>query len=292
MDFKATLKEYQERVEASIVSLVPDTKTRPAVLHEAMRYSLDAGGKRLRPCLVLAAHALFESDSDPMPAAVSLECMHTYSLIHDDLPCMDDSDLRRGKPSCHKQFDEETALLAGDALLTYSLWMLAHNYRETPKLATDLVCELGKASGSEHLIGGQMEDLLGERTSPTPESLEFIHLNKTAALITCSLVMGLRLTDTGDEKVELIRNAGRHLGLAFQIIDDILDETSDAETMGKPVGADEANKKMTYPSLYGLDESRKKAHEHTAEAIRYFEEIGGNNALLIELAKYMEQRIY
>ncbi|WOO39853.1 farnesyl diphosphate synthase [Rubellicoccus peritrichatus] len=292
MDFKATLKEYQERVEASIASLVPNTKTRPAVLHEAMRYSLDAGGKRLRPCLVLAAHALFESKNDPMPAAVSIECMHTYSLIHDDLPCMDDSDLRRGKPSCHKQFDEETALLAGDALLTYSLWMLAHNYRETPKLANDLVCELGKASGSEHLIGGQMEDLLGERATPTVESLDFIHLNKTAALITCSLVMGLRLADASDEKVELIRNAGRHLGLAFQIIDDILDETSDAETMGKPVGADEENKKMTYPSLYGLEKSRKKAQEHTAEAIRYFDEIGGNNTLLIELAKYMEQRIH
>ena len=292
MDFKATLKEYQNKVEASISALVPDKKTRPAVLHEAMRYSLDAGGKRLRPCLVLAAHALFETDNDPMPAAVAIECMHTYSLIHDDLPCMDNSDLRRGKPSCHKQFDEETALLAGDSLLTYALWMLAHFYRETPQLTTDLVCELGKASGSEHLIGGQMEDLLGERTKPTTESLEFIHLNKTAALITCSLVMGLRLTDASNEKIEQIREAGKHLGLAFQIIDDILDATSDAETMGKPVGADVENKKMTYPSLYGLDKSRAKAHEHTDEAIRHFEAIGGDNSLLIELARHMEQRIH
>lgn len=290
MDFKATIKGYQQRIEAALHEFTPAPGTRPAVLHEAMRYSLDAGGKRLRPCLLLAAFDLYPSKPNPMPAAVAIECMHTYSLIHDDLPCMDNSDLRRGKPSCHKQFDEETALLAGDALLTHSLFMLADNYRSTPEIATALVRELGDAGGSEHLIGGQMEDLLGERGTPTPEQLDFIHHNKTAALITCSLVMGLILTSPNQENIALMRKAGRHLGLAFQIVDDILDVVSDAETMGKPVGADLHNEKMTYPSLYGLEESRMRVREHTQISVDCFEKIGGNNSLLIDLARYMENR--
>jgi len=290
MDFKATLKEYQQRIEVALVEYTPNPRTRPAVLHEAMRYSLDAGGKRMRPCLALAAHALYPSRLDPMPAAVAIECMHTYSLIHDDLPCMDDSDLRRGKASCHRQFDEETALLAGDALLTYSLYLLADRYRAFPEVATRLVIELGKAGGSEHLIGGQMEDLLGERGQPTAEQLDFIHSNKTAALITCSLVMGLLLTEPEEAALEQMRQAGHHLGLAFQIMDDILDVTSDAETIGKPVGADEENAKMTYPSLYGLEVSRQRVHEHTSQAVDCFKSIGGQNQLLIDLAHYMEKR--
>lgn len=291
MDFKATVNEYRERVERALDELTPAASVRPAVLHEAMRYSLQAGGKRLRPCLILAAYELFESQHDPMPACVAMECLHTYSLIHDDLPCMDDSDLRRGRPTCHKQFDEETALLAGDALLTYALWILADKYRYDPQLAVDLVHDLGDAAGSEKLIGGQMEDLLGERDEPTADRLEFIHLNKTGALITTSLTMGYRLTGADAEHVAIMREAGKHLGLAFQIIDDILDATSDAETMGKPVGADADNNKMTYPALYGLDASRAKAHEHTEEAVKRFEQLGGNNTVLIELARYMEQRI-
>ncbi len=291
MDFKATVNEYRERVEKALDELTPAASTRPAVLHDAMRYSLQAGGKRLRPCLILAAYELFESENDPMPACVAMECLHTYSLIHDDLPCMDDSDLRRGRPTCHKQFDEETALLAGDALLTYALWILADKYRYDPQLAVDLVHDLGDAAGSEKLIGGQMEDLLGERDEPTAERLEFIHLNKTGALITTSLTMGYRLTGASADQVAIMREAGKHIGLAFQIIDDILDATSDAETMGKPVGADVDNNKMTYPALYGLDASRAKAHEHTEEAIKRFEQLGGNNRVLIELARYMEQRI-
>ncbi|MEO0794074.1 MAG: polyprenyl synthetase family protein [Verrucomicrobiota bacterium] len=291
MDFKATIKDYRERVEQALNDLTPPADTRPAVLHDAMRYSLHAGGKRLRPCLILAANELFESPHDPMPACVAIECLHTYSLIHDDLPCMDDSDLRRGRPTCHKKYDEETALLAGDALLTYALWILADKYRYDPALAIDLVHDLGDAAGSEKLIGGQMEDLLGERDEPTEERLEFIHLNKTGALITTSLTMGYRLTDATPENVAIMREAGKHVGLAFQIIDDILDATSDAETMGKPVGADAENNKMTYPALYGLETSRAKAKEHTEEAISRFERLGGNNRVLIELARYMEQRI-
>ncbi|MGE9294355.1 polyprenyl synthetase family protein [Ruficoccus sp. ZRK36] len=290
-DFKATYQQYQQKVENAIDAIMPAADTRPAVLHEAMRYSLQAGGKRIRPVLLQAAHAMFPSQLDPMPACVALECLHTYSLIHDDLPCMDDSDLRRGRPTCHKQFDEETALLAGDALLTWSLWLLAEKYQQAPATAVGLVRDLGDAAGSEKLIGGQMEDLLGERDEPTPERLDFIHRNKTGALITASLTMGIRLTDAPAETVEVMRTIGHHVGLAFQIIDDILDATADAETLGKPVGADAENNKSTYPALYGLEASRAKAHEHSEAAVSACEKLGGNNAFLIALIREMEKRV-
>lgn len=291
MDFEATLKEYRQRVEDALRHLLPPATTRPALLHEAMRYSLEAGGKRLRPVLLVAAHAVYPSLRNPYPAAVALECLHTYSLIHDDLPCMDDSDLRRGRPTCHRQFNEETALLAGDALLTYAFWMLAEHYRDEPRIATELIRDFGSAAGSEHLIGGQMEDLLGEKEAPSIDRLEFIHANKTGALLTTSLTMGFRLGARGEDFLDTMREAGRQLGLAFQIVDDLLDVTSDAATMGKPVGADGDNQKMTYPALFGVAQSREEAYRHTEEAIRRFETIGGNNAFLIALARHMESRI-
>lgn len=291
-DFKDTLKQYQQEVENALARQLPPANTRPAILHEAMHYSVMAGGKRLRPVLLLASHRLFPSSHDPLPAAVALECLHTYSLIHDDLPCMDNSDLRRGRPTCHKQFDEETALLAGDALLTFALWHLAESYRATPSLAVELIRDLGDAAGSEKLIGGQMEDLLGEKSEPTPDRLQFIHRNKTGALLAASLTMGIRLGAAPDGAIEKMKEAGYHMGMAFQIIDDILDATSDAATLGKPVGADAQNKKMTYPSLFGLDESRRQASLHTDKAVELCESIGGDNAFLITLIRDMEKRVY
>ncbi len=290
-DFKATLKDYREEVEAAIDAWMPEADTRPAVIHKAMRYSMQAGGKRLRPVLLLAGHALFPSDLDPMPAAVAIECLHTYSLIHDDLPCMDDSDLRRGMPTCHKKFDEATALLAGDALLTYAFYLLAYAYREHPTVAAELVRDLGDAAGSEKLIGGQMEDILGEKSKgATPDRLEFIHNNKTAALITTSLTMGVRLTKATPDKVEKVAQIGKALGLAFQVIDDILDATSDTATLGKTAGLDERHGKLTYPALFGLEASRQKAKELTDTAHRIALEVGGNNWFLLELIKSMEHR--
>jgi len=291
LDFKATLKLFREQAEGALRTLVPPARTRPAILHEAMRYSLEAGGKRLRPILVLAGHALFPSKIDPLPAAVAVECLHTYSLIHDDLPCMDDSDLRRGVPTCHKQFDEETALLAGDALLTYSFWLLADGYRKHPIISHGLVLDLADAAGSRKLIGGQMEDLLAEKSPPNAERLRFIHHNKTAALITASLVMGLRLTGAGPAKLKLMADVGRHLGLAFQAIDDILDATADSATLGKTAGLDARHGKLTYASLYGLEASRKKARALTQAAIRAAQKLGGNNAFLLELIRDMEHRV-
>jgi geranylgeranyl pyrophosphate synthase len=290
LDFKATLKAYRARVESALDTWLPHARTRPAVLHTAMRYSMEAGGKRLRPILVLAGHALFPSKLDPLPAAVALECLHTYSLIHDDLPCMDDSDLRRGLPTCHKQFDEPTALLAGDALLTHAFFLLADAYRAHPPVAAALVRDLADAAGSTKLIGGQMEDLLGEKAPPSPARLRFIHENKTAALITASLVMGLRLTHPKPAQVALMTTVGRNLGLAFQAIDDILDATADTATLGKTAGLDQRHGKLTYASLYGLDASRKKARQLTQAALRAAQKLGGQNQFLLALIQDMEHR--
>lgn len=290
-DFKMRLDAYRERVEQALDAQLPPAQTRPTSVHQAMRYSVMAGGKRLRPVLLLAAADVFGGRLDPMPAAVAVECLHTYSLIHDDLPCMDNSDLRRGRPTCHKQFPENIALLAGDALLTWALWHLAESYREAPEVAVDLVRTLGDASGSEKLIGGQVEDLEGELETPTAERLIFIHENKTAALITACLTMGARVSGADAAAVKSFTEVGRHLGLAFQIIDDILDVTSTAEAMGKPVGADVDNHKMTYPALYGLEASRQKALEHTQEAVRLCESVEGDAAFLVELIHHMEKRV-
>ncbi|HTB63708.1 MAG TPA: farnesyl diphosphate synthase [Opitutales bacterium] len=290
-DFPTELKRQRARVEAAIEKWLSPAKTRPAVLHEAMRYSMLAGGKRLRPLLVLAGSQLYPSKLDPFPAAVAVECLHTYSLIHDDLPCMDDSDLRRGLPTCHKKFGEATALLAGDALLTYALWLLAEAYKKHPPVAAELVRLLGDASGSTKLIGGQMEDLLGEKGPPSAERLDYIHHNKTAALIIASLLMGLRLSDAKPAKFKIMFEVGQNLGLAFQAIDDILDATASAEVLGKTPGLDERHGKLTYASLYGLDKARKKAKALTTAAVRGAEKLGGDNWFLLSLIRELEHRV-
>tara|TARA_B100001248_G_scaffold261149_1_gene251365 strand:- start:6114 stop:6731 length:618 start_codon:yes stop_codon:yes gene_type:complete len=205
---------------------------------------------------------------------------------------MDDSDLRRGHPTCHKQFDEATALLAGDALLIHAFTILSRAYQGTPELAIKLVEDLSHASGSTCLIGGQVEDLLGEKLPPDEKRLEFIHLNKTAALITASLRMGLRLCNPTDEQLKHINTIGHHLGLAFQIVDDILDQTETTETLGKTAGLDEKNDKLTYPRIYGLDGAKAKAREHTQAAIAACEDLGGNNEFLIALAQKLENRTH
>jgi len=290
--FESTLNHYKALIEKALDTWLTPADTQPESLHQAIRYSQECGGKRLRPTLVLAAHSLFPSDEDPLPAAAAVECIHTSSLIHDDLPCMDDSDLRRGHPTCHKQFDEATALLAGDALLIHAFTILSRAYQGTPELAIKLVEDLSHASGSTCLIGGQVEDLLGEKLPPDEKRLEFIHLNKTAALITASLRMGLRLCNPTDEQLKHINTIGHHLGLAFQIVDDILDQTETTETLGKTAGLDEKNDKLTYPRIYGLDGAKAKAREHTQAAIAACEDLGGNNEFLIALAQKLENRTH
>jgi geranylgeranyl diphosphate synthase type II len=292
MDFSARLNAYVARVEAGLDSLLPPASTRPARIHEAMRYSLQAGGKRLRPVLTLVAAELSGSNSaDPLPAAVALECVHTYSLIHDDLPCMDNDDFRRGRPTCHKAFDEATALLAGDALLTHAFRLLAARYADVPKLAHALTLELSNAASSEQLIGGQMEDLLAEKKSDaTADQLEFIHLNKTAAMIRASLVMGGLCAGLSEDALNTLRRLGRELGLTFQIIDDILDATADSATLGKTAGKDAKADKTTFVKLHGLNGARRHAREHTDAALADLDQLPGDTAFLRQLVETMLAR--
>lgn len=293
MDFPAELNRLVQLVERGLETLVPAATTQPARLHEAMRYSLQAGGKRLRPVLALAAVELFETSAEAaVPAAVAIECVHTYSLVHDDLPCMDNDDLRRGRPTAHKAFDEATALLAGDAMLTHAFAMLATHYANTPALAVALIRELADAAGSRRLIGGQMEDLLAEHKSDaTAAELEFIHLNKTAAMIEAALVLGGLVAGATENDIVSLRRAGRDLGLAFQIIDDVLDATADSATLGKTAGKDAKADKTTFVKLHGLEASRRMARERSDAARVAFQELPGDKAFLLALVASMATRV-
>lgn len=291
MDFKSTLKNYQDQINQAISQFLPTTDTEPPEIHEAMRYSMEAGGKRLRPVLLLSANGLYHSKVDPMPAAIAVECLHTYSLIHDDLPCIDNSPLRRGLPTSHVKFDEATALLAGDALLTYSFFLISKHYKHVPQIACEMIYDLSLAAGSTHLIGGQIEDLKHENTSSHNQKLDFIHRNKTAALISASLTMGLRMTDANETKIEIARELGLHIGLAFQIIDDILDITSSADSLGKTPGLDIQNNTLTYPKIYGIKTSSEKVAQHTKTAIALCKKLGGQNQFLLEFIASLEHRL-
>ncbi|HZZ21038.1 MAG TPA: farnesyl diphosphate synthase [Opitutaceae bacterium] len=284
MDHEAEMKRMVAAVEGAIGRLLPLSAEPSTRLHEAMRYSMQAGGKRLRPVLVMAASRLVPGGADPVPAAVAVECVHTYSLVHDDLPCMDDDDLRRGKPTAHKAFDEATALLAGDALLTRSFGILAESYAHDPALAAALVGELASAAGSRRLIGGQMEDLLAEKKPKvTPEALAYIHLNKTAAMIEASLAMGARCCAAPESVTGVLRGAGRDLGLAFQVEDDILDATSDSKTLGKTAGKDARAGKATYVSVHGLERARQIARHHSDAAVAALRSLPVDTGFLVWL---------
>ena len=283
-------EEWVKVVEQSLRELTPTANTRPQRLHAAMRYSLDAGGKRLRPVLCLATAQAFQPNADARHAAVALECIHSYSLIHDDLPCMDNSDLRRGHPSCHKAFDEATALLAGDALIPLAFQLIAEGYAKKPEIVSLLVAELAKASGSELLVGGQTEDMMGSSTSQGADQLDFILRGKTAAMISAPLTMGAIIGGASNEDIARCRKAGVAAGIAFQLVDDLLDVTGDAHELGKPVGADIINNKLTYPGLHGLDATRKRISELTEEAIRELKACRAQTEFLCTLIQKMSQR--
>ena len=292
MNFIDQLKEKQQLVAARLDQALPAAEVPPDRIHQAMRHSMNAGGKRLRPILVLSGHELFPSSHDPLPAAVAIECIHTYSLIHDDLPAMDDSELRRGQPACHKAFDEATAILAGDAFQPLAFEILARSYGHVPKVAVDLIEILARTAGSEKLVGGQMQDLLSEGDPPQEETLSYIHANKTAAMIEASLCLGFRLGRMGEDegKLELIGQAGHFLGLAFQAVDDLLDVTRTSEELGKDAAHDRESGKVTWVSLYGEDKARELAREQTEKARQILLQAGGDNAFLLELVSYMLER--
>lgn len=290
MEFKATQNTYIDQINSAIDQYLPSPNTHPTTLHQAMLYAIKAGGKRLRPTLLLAAFDLLKPQNvDPLPAAVAIECIHSYSLIHDDLPCMDDSPLRRGQPATHIQFDEATALLAGDALLTYAFELTSKYYPDFPQLTQTLAT----ASGSRRLIGGQVDDLSYSPESPDPErALVQIYANKTAALLSASFQMGLILTQAPQATIDTARDIGYHLGLAYQIIDDILDETSSEGALGKPVAQAVQNATLTYPKIHGLEAAKVQAKFHTDEALKLLSGLGYDSTFLEELVKSLVDRVY
>ncbi|MGD7654669.1 MAG: polyprenyl synthetase family protein [Verrucomicrobiales bacterium] len=292
-DLKSYLTATASRIDAAMDGFLPTAKTRPATIHSAMRYSVFAGGKRLRPVLCLAANAACGGDSEnALAPACALELMHTYSLVHDDLPAMDDDDLRRGRPTCHKVYGEGMAVLTGDALLTQAFIVLAQT-PETKRYSTrDFITELAETGGSEKLIGGQVLDLEGEAKPLTKRDLVRIHEAKTAALLTSSLRLGAMTANATPRKLEALTTFGHHLGLAFQVIDDILDVTQTTEMLGKTAGKDEAVEKSTYPAILGLDKSRKEAARLTKAAMKALQPLGKKATRLEQIATYLLDREY
>jgi geranylgeranyl diphosphate synthase type II len=293
MDLKTYLAARAVEVDAALDAFLPKAKERPATIHAAMRYSVFAGGKRLRPVLCLAAaEACGGEISNALAPACAVELMHTYSLVHDDLPAMDDDDLRRGRPTCHKVYGEGIAVLCGDALLTESFIVLAKTLATKRYGAREFITELAETGGSRKLIGGQVMDLEGEGKNLTKRDLVRIHEAKTAALLTSSLRLGGMTANASPAKLEALTKFGHALGLAFQVIDDILDVTQSTEVLGKTAGKDEAVEKSTYPSILGLDASRKEAARLTKAAMDALTPFGKKGVRLREIAEYLLKREY
>ena len=293
MDLKTYLATRAAEVDAALDRFLPKAKVRPATIHAAMRYSVFAGGKRLRPVLCLAAaEACGGEVSNALAPACALELMHTYSLVHDDLPAMDDDDLRRGRPTCHKVYGEGMAVLCGDALLTESFIVLAKTAATKRYGTRDYVTELAVTGGSQKLIGGQVMDLEGEGKKLTKRDLVRIHEAKTAALLTSALRLGGMTANATPAKLEALTNFGYALGLAFQVIDDILDVTQSTEVLGKTAGKDEAVEKSTYPAILGLEASRKEAARLTKAAMDALKPFGKKAARLQEIATHLLKREY
>lgn len=289
---KVQIAEDIRTVDRMLNLWLPKESAKPVTLHRAMRYSVFAGGKRMRPVLCLAAARTCEirRAADALPAACAVECVHTYSLIHDDLPCMDDDDMRRGRPTSHKVFGEGIAVLAGDALLTVAFEILAR-MKPTPRYtAADYVTELSRAAGSRNLVGGQVADLEGEKKSSTSSDLRFIHRGKTAAMIITSLKLGAMAANATPRTLGIMEEFGDSLGLAFQVIDDILDVTQSSEKLGKSAGKDAAAGKTTYPALLGLEASQKEATRLTEKALAVLSPLGERATTLRALANKLLSR--
>ncbi len=289
---KETLEQGQRLADAALDRLIPLETQHPVSIHKAMRHSVFAGGKRLRPVLCMeAGHMICGS----LPAGIeelgaALEMLHTYSLIHDDLPALDNDDLRRGRPTCHKAYGEAIAILAGDALQTQAYEVLSR-LRCPADARVRIVEEVARATGTvDGMIGGQVVDLEAEHTKPTAEMLEYIHRSKTAALITASLVSGGLYAGAKDGEVAHLRTFGMAIGLAFQIVDDVLDVTQTSEQLGKTAGKDTASEKATYPALFGIEASVKKADLLVNDAFAELESFGERAETLKELARYLVER--
>ena len=288
MNFQALLTARASQVDQALDEALPGGETYPAPIHRAIRYSVFAGGKRLRPVLALeAAECVGATAEDALPAAVALEMVHTYSLIHDDLPAMDNDDLRRGRPTSHRVFGEGMAVLAGDALLTMAFEHLA-GCGAAPAVLCRVILELARAAGTDGMIGGQVVDTASP--AATAETVHYIHTHKTGALITCAVRMGALLGGCSDPDLAALTEYGNHLGLAFQIVDDILGEVGEPEKMGKPAGRDRALAKATFPAVYGLEGSRREAARQIEAARAALAPFGGRAAFLSALAEFTGKR--
>jgi geranylgeranyl diphosphate synthase type II len=294
---KETLEQGRVLTDAALERLLPPATQQPASIHQAMRHSVFAGGKRIRPILCMEAGRMIATSlpAGILPAGIedlgaALEMLHTYSLIHDDLPALDNDDLRRGRPTCHKVFGEAIAILAGDALQTQAYEVLSR-LGCPAEARVRIVEEIARGTGTvDGMIGGQVVDLEAERTKPDIKMLEYIHRAKTAALITASVVSGGIYAGGSHDDVEKLRTFGQSIGLAFQIVDDVLDVTQTSEQLGKTAGKDTAAEKATYPSLFGIDESLKKADALVESAFASLEGFGSRAETLKSLARFLVER--
>jgi geranylgeranyl diphosphate synthase type II len=291
MTLPSFFEEDHMAVDAALDRLLPPEDARPTIIHRAMRYSVFAGGKRVRPILCLESARIFSSDiASVLPVACALECIHTYSLIHDDLPALDNDDLRRGQPTCHKQFGEAMAILAGDALLTLAFELLAGAplaYDRRVEIIGEIAAKAGTRDG---MVGGQVADLEAERQQVTAEMLEYVHRSKTAALICASVVSGAIAGGAAKEDMERLRAFGEQIGWAFQVTDDILDVEESSAALGKTAGKDQAQQKATYPALFGLPKSHAFARELATRAIAGLDVFGTRADHLRELGEFLVLR--
>lgn len=291
MNLPAFFDDDRAAVDAALDRLMPPENAQPPSIHRAMRYSVQAGGKRVRPILCLETARIFTADMTPvMPLACAVEFIHTYSLIHDDLPALDNDDLRRGKPTCHRKFGEAAAILAGDALLTLAFETIANTPIEPARRVAVLSHVAASAGTVNGMVGGQVADLEAEGRVIEPADLEYIHRSKTAALIRAAVVAGAIGGGADDENVARLKRFGETIGWAFQVVDDILDVEESSAALGKTAGKDAAQKKATYPSLYGLEKSRKFAKELETRAMAEIEPYGPRAARLRELAELIVHR--
>jgi geranylgeranyl diphosphate synthase, type II len=287
-----TLEQGRTLTDAALDRLIPPETQHPTSIHKAMRHSVFAGGKRLRPVLCIEAGRMVASS---LPQKIeelgaALEMLHTYSLIHDDLPALDNDDLRRGRPTCHKVFGDAIAILAGDALQTQAYEVLSQ-LACPAESRVRIIEEIARGTGTvDGMIGGQVVDLEAEQTQPTAEMLEYIHRSKTAALITASLVSGGLYAGAKEKEVEKLRAFGQSIGLAFQIVDDVLDVTQTSEQLGKTAGKDTAAQKATYPALFGVEESIRKADTLVDAGLRQLDDFGEQADNLKQMARYLVER--
>ncbi|PGT87696.1 farnesyl-diphosphate synthase [Bacillus sp. AFS040349] len=286
-DFLSTRKQ---KIEEALPLYIKELQT-PKSLQESMIYSLEAGGKRLRPILVLAVlHTYNKPEELGLATACAIEMIHTYSLIHDDLPCMDDDDLRRGKPTNHKVFGEAIAVLAGDGLLTQSFALIANDPTCSAEQKLRLITELVKASGAEGMVGGQVADMEGEAKKLSIEELQSIHENKTAKLLAFSIIAGAILAEAPEEDINKLREFSYHVGIAFQIRDDILDLEGNQDKLGKPVGSDTVNEKTTYPSLLTMQGAKTKLEDHITKAKQLIKSLSVPSELLEQMCDLIAKR--